>query len=166
MTNYELFKWWAHLRQSPHGGYDKNRPPTSEELARVKYFTFGRVSPSTLSSCPHFPTICVIQRLQSGLANLKSSVDQLPETMKAMITWSYVQVFQPILNATEGKRICWAIGAANVVVWMAWRIPRWGPFMMRSFAHNPLSGRSYTLFTSMFRCAYTWVSTLTPGVEH
>ncbi|KAI1788140.1 hypothetical protein LXA43DRAFT_1026357 [Ganoderma leucocontextum] len=131
LTNYELFKWWAHLRTSPHGGYDKNRPPTSEELARVKYFTFGR-------------------HLQTGLANLKSSIDQLPETMKAMITWSYVQVFQPVLNATEGKRMCWAIGAVNVAVWMAWRVPRWGPAMMRSFAHNPLSGRSYTLFTSMF----------------
>ena len=70
-----------------------------------------------------------------------------------MITWSYVQVFQPILNATEGKRTCWAIGAVNVLVWMAWRVPRWGPVMMRSFAHNPLSGRSYTLFTSMFRYA-------------
>ncbi len=73
-----------------------------------------------------------------------------------MITWSYVQVFQPVLNATEGKRMCWAIGAANVLVWMAWRVPRWGPVMMRSFAHNPLSGRSYTLFTSMFRYESTW----------
>ncbi|TBU30446.1 hypothetical protein BD311DRAFT_805318 [Dichomitus squalens] len=131
LTNYELFKWWAYLRASPQGGYDKSRPPTSEELARIKYFTFGR-------------------HLQTGLANLKSSVDQLPETMKAVISWSYVQVFQPILNATEGKRMCWAIGAVNVAVWVAWRIPRWGPVMLRSFAHNPLSGRSYTLFTSMF----------------
>lgn len=74
--------------------------------------------------------------------------------MKAMLTYSYVQVFQPILNATEGKRMCWAIGAVNCVVWLAWRVPRWGPVMMRSFAHNPLSGRSYTLFTSMFRCVH------------
>ncbi|RPD52648.1 rhomboid-domain-containing protein, partial [Lentinus tigrinus ALCF2SS1-7] len=131
LTNYDLFKWWAYLRASPQGGYDKSRPPTSEELARVKYFAFGR-------------------QLQGALATLKSSIDQLPETMKAMLTYSYVQVFQPILNATEGKRMCWAIGAVNCVVWLAWRVPRWGPVMMRSLAHNPLSGRSYTLFTSMF----------------
>ena len=72
--------------------------------------------------------------------------------MKAMITWSYVQVFQPILNASEGKQMCWAIGAVNVLVWVAWRVPRWSVFMDRSFAHNPLSGRSYTLLTSTFRC--------------
>ncbi|KAI0730921.1 hypothetical protein C8Q76DRAFT_342698 [Earliella scabrosa] len=131
LTNYELFKWWAYLRATPHGGYDRNRPPTSEELSRVKYFAFGR-------------------QLQGALATLKSTVDQFPETMKAMITWSYVQVFQPILNATEGKRMCWTIGAVNCVVWLAWRVPRWGPVMMRSFAHNYMSGRSYTLFTSMF----------------
>ncbi|KAI0741359.1 hypothetical protein C8Q80DRAFT_1110950 [Daedaleopsis nitida] len=131
LTNYDLFKWWAYLRASPQGGYDTSRPPTSEELTRVRYYAFGR-------------------ELQSTLATLKSALDPLPETMKAMITWSYVQVFQPILNATEGKRMCWAIGAVNCVVWVAWRVPRWGPVMMRSFAHNPLSGRSYTLFTSMF----------------
>ncbi|TFK87633.1 rhomboid-domain-containing protein [Polyporus arcularius HHB13444] len=131
LTNYDLFKWWAYLRASPQGGYDKSRPPTSEELARVKYFAYGR-------------------DLQTALASLKSAIDPLPETMKAMLTYSYVQVFQPILNATEGKRMCWAIGAVNCVVWLAWRVPRWGPVMMRSFAHNPLSGRSYTLFTSMF----------------
>ncbi|KAI0793723.1 hypothetical protein C8Q74DRAFT_1244342 [Fomes fomentarius] len=131
LTNYELFKWWAYLRAAPQGGYDTSRPPTSEELSRVKYLAFGR-------------------QLQTTLASLRSAVDQFPETLKAMITWTYVQTFQPILNSTEAKRMCWAIGAVNCMVWLAWRVPRWGPAMMRNFAHNSLGGRSYTLFTSMF----------------
>ncbi|KAI0766644.1 hypothetical protein BD413DRAFT_480888 [Trametes elegans] len=129
LTNYELFKWWTHIAATPN--LRKNRPPTSEELARVKYYVFGR-------------------RLQAGLASLKSSIEQLPETVKAVVTWSYVQVFQPILNASEGKRMCWAIGAVNLAVWAAWRVPRWNAFMIRSFTHNALSGRSYTLLTSVF----------------
>lgn len=92
-----------------------------------------------------------MQRLQAGLASLKGSLEQFPETMRAMITWSYVQVCQPILNASEGKRMCWAIGAVNCAIFLAWRVPRWGAFMLRSFTHNPLSGRSYTLLTSTFR---------------
>lgn len=92
-----------------------------------------------------------LQRLQNGLVSLKTNMEQLPETIKAMVSWSYIQVFQPILNASEGKRMCWAIGAVNCAVFLAWRVPRWGAFMMRSFTHNPLSGRSYTLLTSTFR---------------
>ncbi|KAI9067952.1 rhomboid-domain-containing protein [Trametes sanguinea] len=132
LTDYELFKWWAYIASSAQErGTPLTRPPTSEELARAKYFAFGR-------------------RLQGGLATLKSSMEQLPETMSAMVSWSYVQVFQPILNASEGKRICWAIGALNCAIWLAWRVPRWNAFMLRSFAHNARSGRSYTLLTSMF----------------
>ncbi|OJT07172.1 Presenilins-associated rhomboid-like protein, mitochondrial [Trametes pubescens] len=77
-------------------------------------------------------------------------MEHLPETIKSMVSWSYIQVFQPILNASEGKRMCWAIGAVNCAVFLAWRVPRWNAFMMRSFTHNPLSGRSYTLLTSTF----------------
>ncbi|KAI0676121.1 hypothetical protein C8Q78DRAFT_1008128 [Trametes maxima] len=131
LTNAELFKWWAYIASTPQAGLKKDRPPTSEELARAQYYAFGR-------------------QLQGGLAALKSSMEQLPETMKAMAVWSYVQVFQPILNASEGKRMCWAIGAVNCAVFLAWRVPRWNAFMMRSFTHNPLSGRSYTLLTSAF----------------
>ncbi|KAH9893560.1 hypothetical protein C8Q73DRAFT_761601 [Cubamyces lactineus] len=131
LTNYELSKWWAYIASSPQDGLLRNRPPTSEELMRAKYVVFGR-------------------RLQGTLAALKSSMEQLPETVKAMVVWSYVQVFQPLLNASEGKRMCWAIGAVNLAVWLAWRVPRWNAFMLRAFTHNPLSGKSYTLLTSTF----------------
>ncbi|KAI0369089.1 rhomboid-domain-containing protein [Pilatotrama ljubarskyi] len=131
LTNYDLFKWWAYIVSTPQTGLRKDRPPSSEELARARYYAFGR-------------------KLQAGLATLKNTMEQLPETLKAMTIWSYVQVFQPILNASEGKRMCWLIGAVNCAVFMAWRIPRLNQFMMRSFTHNPLSGRSYTLLTAVF----------------
>lgn len=38
----------------------------------------------------------------------------------------------------------------NAAVWAAWKIPRWQSFMTVRFMHNPLSGLSYTLLTSMF----------------
>ncbi|KAI0630630.1 hypothetical protein C8Q77DRAFT_1134366 [Trametes polyzona] len=131
LTNYELFKWWGYIVSTPQAGLRSSQPPTSDELARAKYWAFGR-------------------KLQNGLASLRAALEPLPETMKAMVVWSYVQVFQPILNASEGKRMCWAIGAVNCAVFLAWRVPRWNAFLMRSFTHNPLSGRSYTLLTSAF----------------
>ncbi|KAI8996623.1 hypothetical protein BD414DRAFT_409158 [Trametes punicea] len=132
LTNYELVKWWTYIISMPQdAGIHRERPPTSEELIRARYFAFGR-------------------QLQSSLATLKTSMEQLPDTLKIMAVWSYVQVFQPILNASEGKRMCWVIGALNCAVWVAWRVPRWNALMMRSFTHNPLSGKSYTLLTSIF----------------
>ena len=122
---------------------------------RAKYVAFGRVSVSSRKS-GLLMTVFAGKRLQGTLASLKSSMEQLPETMKAMVVWSYVQVFQPILNASEGKRMCWAIGAVNFAVWLAWGVPRWNAFMLRAFTHNPLSGKSYTLLTSTFR----WVQVM------
>ncbi|KAI0351368.1 rhomboid-domain-containing protein [Trametes cingulata] len=131
LTNYDLFKWWAHILSTPQGGLLKDRPPTSDELARARQYAFAR-------------------KLQGALTALKSNMVQFPETIRSMAIWSYVQVFQPILNAGEGKRMCWIIGAVNCAVFVAWRIPRLGSFMMNSFTHNPLSGKSYTLLTSVF----------------
>lgn len=71
--------------------------------------------------------------------------------MRSLAVWGYIQVFQPILDAPDGKRACWAIGVVNAAIWAAWQIPRLRPTMMKHFTHNPLSGLSYTLITSMFR---------------
>ena len=73
------------------------------------------------------------------------------QTMRGLAIWTYIQVFQPILDASDGKRVCWAIGAVNTAVWVAWQLPKCKPFMARHFMHNPLTGISYTLLTSMFR---------------
>jgi len=54
------------------------------------------------------------------------------------------------LAMPEGKRTCYGITAINAFVFLAWQIPRLRPFMHRHFTHHPLSGKSYTLLTSMF----------------
>lgn len=84
---------------------------------------------------------------------VKDAVDEWPNTIKNIAVWTYVQVAQPVLDTTEGRRICWAIGAFNGLIWLAWQFPRLKPVMMRSFTHSPLSGISYTLLTSTFRYA-------------
>ncbi|KAG5638563.1 hypothetical protein H0H81_011909 [Sphagnurus paluster] len=57
---------------------------------------------------------------------------------------------QPFADASEGKRLCWKICLFNAAVWLAWKAKRFKGPMMVSFTHNPLSGLSYTLLTSMF----------------
>jgi hypothetical protein len=93
----------------------------------------------------------VVQKLQAGLARWKEITESWPVTIRSLAIWTYIQVFQPILDANDGKRACWAIGAVNTAIWVFWQIPRYRPFMMKHFTHNPLSGLSYTIFTSMFR---------------
>lgn len=82
---------------------------------------------------------------------MQQTIEDWPIMIKHTAVWSYVQVLQPILDASEGKRLCWAIGLTNAAVWLVWQFPHAQRFMMRSFTHNPLSGLSYTLLTSMFR---------------
>lgn len=47
--------------------------------------------------------------------------------------------------------ICLALGGIFTVGSLAWKMKRPHPIMKSSFRHDPLSGKSYTLFTSMFR---------------
>ncbi|EKM50154.1 uncharacterized protein PHACADRAFT_105762 [Phanerochaete carnosa HHB-10118-sp] len=127
--NVETAKWTKKLSGSSL--IWKVREPTSEELRKAKRLELGR-------------------KLQAGLSSLKDMTEGWSQTMRGLAVWSYIQVFQPILDAGDGKRTCWAIGGVNTLVWAAWQVPKFQPFMMKHFAHNPLSGISYTLLTSMF----------------
>ncbi|KAH9942028.1 hypothetical protein B0H21DRAFT_696605 [Amylocystis lapponica] len=90
-------------------------------------------------------------RIQNYGENVQSPHTQLwTKIFRAMAIWSYFQVAQPILDASEGRCMCWTIGAVNTLVWLAWQFTRLEPTMARHFVHSPLSGRSYTLFTSIF----------------
>ncbi|KAI0070893.1 rhomboid-domain-containing protein [Panus rudis PR-1116 ss-1] len=109
----------------------KLRPPSSEEMRRARHLELGKT-------------------LKAGLVKLQEAVEEWPVTIKNTAVWTYIQLLQPVLETPEGKRICWAIGFLNGAIWLAWKIPRLQPFMMRSFTHHPLSGLSYTLLTSMF----------------
>jgi len=57
---------------------------------------------------------------------------------------------QRYFDAPDVKRMCWNICAINGAIWLAWKVPRLTPLMNVSFMHQPRSGRSYTLLTSMF----------------
>ena len=82
---------------------------------------------------------------------MKEAIDEWPQTVKALAIWAYIQVAQPVLDNAETKRWCWAIGAVNGLLYLAWHFPRTRPLMRVRFAHNPLSGLSYTMLTSLFR---------------
>ncbi|EIN09426.1 hypothetical protein PUNSTDRAFT_66729 [Punctularia strigosozonata HHB-11173 SS5] len=88
--------------------------------------------------------------MQKRLAEIKDRVEEWPIALKNLVYWSYVQVAQPWLDANEGRRTCWKICMVNTAIWMAWQVPRLQPLMQRHFTHNPLSGLSYTILTSMF----------------
>jgi len=128
-TNVETAEWAKRLSES--GVVWKFRPPTSEEMRRASHFELGK-------------------ELKAGLVKVQSAIEQWPIAVRNAVVWSYVQVFQPILDSSEGKRMAWTIGLVNAGVWLAWQVPRFTPRMMRSFAHTPLSGLSYTLLTSTF----------------
>ncbi|KAI0729963.1 hypothetical protein C8Q72DRAFT_776948 [Fomitopsis betulina] len=80
---------------------------------------------------------------------LQRSLSGIPDDLRAMAAYCYANVAQSYLSATEGRRICYMIVAANGIVWAAWQVPRMQGFMMRSFTHHPLSGLSYTMLTSV-----------------
>ncbi|KAG8930684.1 hypothetical protein FRC02_003786 [Tulasnella sp. 418] len=62
----------------------------------------------------------------------------------------YVIVANSWLLSFEASQTAYKITALNTLIFLAWRIPRLRPLMNRSFLHDPLSGRSYTMLTSVF----------------
>ncbi|KAH9931815.1 uncharacterized protein B0H18DRAFT_871662 [Fomitopsis serialis] len=82
------------------------------------------------------------------LRKLQSS--GLPDQLRAMAAYSYGQAVLKFVDTTEGRRVCYMLAAANGVVWAVWQIPRMQGVMLRTFAHHPLSGLSYTMLTSTF----------------
>lgn len=68
------------------------------------------------------------------------------------ITRSYAWLGTRWLNYSDGERVGIGLLAVNAIVFLAWQIPLPAVqfFMVKHFMHHPLSGRSYTLLTSMF----------------
>ncbi|KAG0295498.1 Rho- GTP-binding protein RhoN [Linnemannia gamsii] len=60
------------------------------------------------------------------------------------------------MELTPGERTIWSLIAINSVVFGAWQVPRWSPFMQKWFMHDPSSSRSVTLLTSMFSHQHFW----------
>ena len=100
-------------------------------------------SPSHLTRTP--------QKFQAQLTALTESLADAPIIAKSVILHSYARLAEMYLNASEGRRAGYGIAAVNVGIWIAWQIPVLRPFMMSHFTHHPLSGKTYTMLTSIFR---------------
>ncbi|KAL4066045.1 hypothetical protein V8B97DRAFT_2021162 [Scleroderma yunnanense] len=107
------------------------RSPTTEEMRRARYLELAG-------------------RLKDILNVLKEETSTWPATLRNAYVGTYVRAAQGYLDSTEGRRVCWYIASLNAVVFLAWKARRIRPFMWRAFTHDPLSGRSYTLLTSIF----------------
>ncbi|KAI0289027.1 hypothetical protein B0F90DRAFT_1153108 [Multifurca ochricompacta] len=92
----------------------------------------------------------LLKKFQAQLTALTGSLADAPIIAKSVILHSYARLAEMYLNASEGRRAGYGIAALNVGIWIAWQIPVIRPFMMSHFTHHPLSGKTYTMLTSMF----------------
>jgi len=151
ITNIDTERWSKKI--STMSTVWSARKPSSDEMRRTQLFEFGAVGQLfTHVICVPDPFAFVYnQKLQGYAEKLKEATQGLPIVIRNVILITFVNIANPYLNASEGRRLCWNIGVLNAVVWAAWQIPRLQGFMRLRFTHNPLSGLSYTLLTSVFR---------------
>ncbi|KAF7308808.1 Rhomboid domain-containing protein [Mycena kentingensis (nom. inval.)] len=112
----------------------------------------GRTWPHTITSSDmrNAADFALAQELRDGLKTVGSWTEFLPATIRNRVMRVWASTAQAYLNVSEGKRMCWKLCVLNIGVWAAWKSETLGPFMRKHFVHNPLSGRTVTLFTSMF----------------
>lgn len=91
------------------------------------------------------------QQFLKYLESVKEKISQWPIALQNVSLTVSAFVGSFYYDASEGRRLCWSICALNTAIFLMWKIPRFNPFMNRAFTHDPLSGKSYTLLTSMFR---------------
>ncbi|KAF8127362.1 hypothetical protein EV363DRAFT_1515011, partial [Boletus edulis] len=107
------------------------REPTYDEIRKTK----------ARSQVSHF---------HKYLESVKENISQWPIALQNMTLNVSAFVGSFYYDASEGRRLCWSICALNTAIFLIWKIPRFHGFMNRAFTHDPLSGKSYTLLTSMF----------------
>ncbi|KAF8869700.1 hypothetical protein CPB85DRAFT_1446683 [Mucidula mucida] len=92
----------------------------------------------------------LVKRLRAHFARFQENVGAMPGLIRPWLVGAYLAVAQPYADASDGKRLCWTICLLNAGVWIAWQFRRFEPLMVRNFSHNPLSGLSFTMITSVF----------------
>ncbi|ESK94873.1 hypothetical protein Moror_14146 [Moniliophthora roreri MCA 2997] len=90
----------------------------------------------------------LVKELRMGYAELNRKAATLPPIIRERVTTLYLAIFQPYADASQGRRLCWKICLLNFGVWLMWKMKP--SVMIRNFTHNPLSGLSFTLLTSVF----------------
>ena len=186
-TNNDTDAWTARLGG---GGWWRRGSdlPTDEEMRRAKRGDLGKVSLGSESEM----TICVkgerwadeggcfaLQRLQEGLNSLVKTISGWPESVQVPLTRVYITLSEAYLHTPSAQLASLGIIGLNALVFLAWRVPRWGDKMSRYFMHWPVgpNHRVITLATSVFShqslahfafnsialysfgsAAYTWLS--------
>ncbi|KAG7093506.1 hypothetical protein E1B28_007181 [Marasmius oreades] len=108
-------------------------------------FTFMSITNRDLTRVQNME---LVKKLRLRFAEWNAMIVDLPPFIRQRLSMLYLAIFQPYADASQGRRLCWKICLLNLGVWFMWKIRQ--PMMLRSFAHNPLSGASFTLLTSMF----------------
>ena len=93
-----------------------------------------------------------LQKLQSSLNGLVKNIRDWPDSLKVPITRVYISLSETYLHTPPAQLACLGIIGFNGLVFLAWRIPRFEPFMRRYFMHWPVGAnhRVITLATSVF----------------
>ncbi|KAF9018596.1 hypothetical protein BDZ89DRAFT_1209927 [Hymenopellis radicata] len=92
----------------------------------------------------------LVKGLRAHFARFQENVASMPGLIRPWLVGAYLAVAQPYADASDGKRLCWTICLLNAGVYIAWQFRRFEPYMIRNFTHNPLSGLSFTMITSVF----------------
>jgi rhomboid-like protein len=93
------------------------------------------------------------ERIMRELKHANATFTWLQEIgCPAFIPTIYAWLGDHWLNSSDGERAAMGVVAINTIVFLAWQIPLPAVrfFMVKHFMHHPLSGRSYTLLTSVF----------------
>ncbi|EIM86435.1 uncharacterized protein STEHIDRAFT_97071 [Stereum hirsutum FP-91666 SS1] len=106
------------------------RSPTSEDMHRMR-------------------DGILLKKIQNQVDSLAAYMASYPVIIKQFVVHCYAAIGENYINSSEGRRLAWGVGAASFGIWLAWQVPRFNPWLMRNFAHSPLSGRTYTLMTSV-----------------
>jgi len=116
--------------------------------------------PPTTVEMIHAKTIARRDKLIVGLKSLKERTTawskDVSKGVSIELQRAYVILANTYLALPEATRTCYGITVVNTLIFFAWKVPRLQGFMLRHFLHDPLSGRSYTLLTSMFSHQNLW----------
>ncbi|KAG6832660.1 hypothetical protein H0H87_000842 [Tephrocybe sp. NHM501043] len=92
----------------------------------------------------------LVKKWRAWFNDITDEARGIPKVVRPWLAAGYAAFMNPYGNSSEGKRLCWKICLFNAAIWVAWKVKRFQAPMMLRFTHHPLSGLSYTLFTSMF----------------
>lgn len=92
-----------------------------------------------------------LQKWQERADRLSAKLKTWPGIIAFYVGRAYVVGVTSWLWAGEAGQVALGITALNLLVYTGWCVPRLRPVMQRHFAHDPLSGKTYTMLTSMFR---------------